>query len=84
MSELDLINVGCKNVQYYSLINNYGFRFTFENTKYDLRHWLNVYGASVDFWSLTGKDLKTNEYVSIKEVRTFEQAIEYFKNRKEK
>mgnify|MGYP003305663904 CR=1 FL=1 len=51
--EKALIEAGCENVKGYVLVNNYGFTFTKNGTKYDLRHWLNVYGADVDYWDIS-------------------------------
>ena len=81
-NENTLIEIGLENVDYYSLINNYGFHFQHNNVKYDLRHWLNVYGASVDYWGLYGRDLKTNEYTSQQSFDTFDEAVEYLKKLK--
>lgn len=44
--------LGVEKFSYYSLINNYGYTFIYNNIKYDLRHVLNVYGARVDMWDL--------------------------------
>ncbi len=66
-----LIEAGCENVRPYTLINNYGFTFTKNGTKYDLRHWQNVYGAEVDFWDISGLKGAFN---------TFEAALEIIKD----
>lgn len=55
-----LIENGATDIGYYLLVNNYGYTFFHNGTKYDLRHWLNAYGSSCDFWDimLLGKDYK--------------------------
>ena len=43
---------GMTDIKYYMLINNEGYTFTDkEGRRCDLRHWRNVYGSEVDFWS---------------------------------
>lgn len=63
---------GAQEVKPYTLINNEGYTFTKDGIKYDLRHWLNIYGAEVDFWSVGGNRTE-------KEAGTFEDAIEIIK-----
>lgn len=64
-----------ENLEQYSLINNYGFKFTINGLKYDLRHVLNVYGAETDFWTLANKDKKIG-------FDTFEEVLEALKEMK--
>ena len=54
--EESLKNVGAENIEAYTLINNHGVKFTKKGVKYDLRHWLNLYGTDVDFWKLSSSD----------------------------
>lgn len=80
MFESDRIKIaleesGCENINDYSLINNYGFTFKKKGNRYDLRHWLNVYGASVDFWEIHALDTKESF-----EGKTLEEALEEIKN----
>lgn len=44
--------MGIRDFSYYSLVNNYGYTFSYKGVKYDSRHWLNCYGSSCDFWQL--------------------------------
>lgn len=37
----------------YSLVSNYGYKIKFKNKEYDLRHWLNCYGAEVNYWEIS-------------------------------
>ena len=79
--EQDLRNAGCENVNSYMLVNNYGYTFTKGDVKFDLRHWLNVYGADVDYWSLDGHQIDTKDYVRLDKstFNTFDEALEFIK-----
>lgn len=44
--------MGLSEISSYMLVNNYGYTFKYKGVLYDLRHWLNCYGADVDYWSL--------------------------------
>ena len=70
LNELKALNLN--DLEQYSLINNYGFIFTINGLKYDLRHVLNVYGAETDFWTLTTKDKEIG-------FDTFEEVLETLK-----
>ena len=56
MTSQMLIDAGCTNVKYYALINNDGYTFVKNGVRYDVRHWLNCYGADVDYWSIHNLD----------------------------
>lgn len=60
--------IGIEEVKHYTLINNEGYTFTKHGKKYDLRHWRNVYGAEVDFWSVGGNGTERS-------CDTFDEAI---------
>lgn len=79
--EDELRNAGCENVDGYMLVNNYGYTFTKGDIKYDLRHWLNCYGADVDYWSLNGHKIGTKDYVKLDKgtFKSFEEALEFIK-----
>lgn len=47
-------------VEPYSLVNNYGLAFEYEGVRYDVRHWLNVYGMDVDYIDVTSRDRPGN------------------------
>lgn len=48
---------GAQEIRYYSLINNSGYVFTLDGSRYDLRHWRNIYGVEVDHYNyVTTKD----------------------------
>ena len=40
----------CKNIKSYELVNNYGYTFTLDDRKYDVRFWANLYGMSPNEW----------------------------------
>lgn len=40
------------NIKYYMLVNNDGYTFEYKGFKFDLRHWVNVYGVKTNFYSL--------------------------------
>ena len=44
---------GVKKVEPYSLINNWGVRFTKNGKSYDLRRWVNCYGCDLG-WGIDG------------------------------
>ena len=79
--EQELRNAGCENVDSYMLVNNYGYTFTKGDVKFDLRHWLNVYGEDVDYWSLDGHKIDTKDYVKLDKSTfdTFDEALEFIK-----
>lgn len=51
-----IVNNGGKIVKEYVLVSNYGYIVEVDDKKYDIRHWLNVYGASCDIWSALPED----------------------------
>lgn len=52
LNDLSLIN-GVSEVEYYTLINNYGATFKKNGKKYDLRRWANCYGVDCG-WGVFG------------------------------
>ena len=50
-----LSEYGCTNIQPYTLVNNSGLTFDYNEQHYDARHWRNVYGVSTNYWSIVGK-----------------------------
>lgn len=69
--ETALKSIGCKDINRYDLVNNYGYTFTKDGVKYDLRHWLNCYGEAVDYWELSKVE---------KCFDTFKDVIEFIKS----
>ena len=63
------------------LVNNYGYTFTKGDVKFDLRHWLNVYGEDVNYWSLDGHQIDTKDYVKLDKSTfdAFDEALEFIK-----
>ena len=47
-----LLKHGATNLNFYMLINNDGFNFELNGVKYDLRHFRNIYGASVNYFKI--------------------------------
>ena len=43
---------GATEIERYSLINNYGYRFKIDGIKYDIRFWANCYGAELNVWRI--------------------------------
>lgn len=41
-----------KLIEEYSLVSNYGYVVELNGKRYDLRHWLNVYGVDTDYWNI--------------------------------
>ena len=39
-------------VDSYQLVNNYGYHIDYKGHRFDLRHWLNVYGERFDYWDI--------------------------------
>ena len=57
---------GAKDIESYDLINNYGYRFTIDGVKYDIRFWANCYGTAINKWrihSCTKND--SGEYIQM-------------------
>lgn len=44
---------GATEIESYSLISNYGYRFKIDGIKYDIRFWANCYGASLNRWEIS-------------------------------
>lgn len=66
---------GCKDISTYSLVNNYGFKFTYNNVTYDLRYWRNCYGVELNYWDASAESNADNNLVKqnksiIKEIVT--------------
>jgi hypothetical protein len=59
----------------YSLVNNYGYTFSIGQNRSDIRHNLNVYGASVDYWDITvfypNNKAKSLNFDSIEKLKFF-------------
>lgn len=49
---IKLQEIGCENVESYSLCSNYGYTFSKGGVKYDLRCWENCYGVYGGGWSV--------------------------------
>lgn len=47
-----LEEIGASNIKFYMLVNNDGYTFEYKGVKFDLRHWVNVYGVETNFYSL--------------------------------
>jgi hypothetical protein len=47
-----LIEIGCTNIEAYTLVSNYGYTFSKGGVKYDLRYWENCYGVYGGGWSV--------------------------------
>lgn len=45
-----LEQVGCTNIERYTLVSNYGYRFSKGGIEYDLRYWENCYGVYGGGW----------------------------------
>lgn len=39
-------------VETYQLVNNHGYYINYKGHRFDLRHFLNVYGQETDFWNM--------------------------------
>ena len=67
-----LKEAGAQEVEHYTLINNDGYTFNKGGKKYDMRHWINMYGGDVDFWSIGGNGTERS-------CGTFQEAVEIIK-----
>lgn len=45
-------------IREYNLVNNYGYIVKVYDKEVDIRHWLNMYGAEVNYWD---SNLKTTD-----------------------
>ena len=43
---------GAKDIKGYCLVSNYGYTFTIDDAKYDIRFWANCYGSSPNKWCI--------------------------------
>jgi hypothetical protein len=73
----DLLKTSGLTYEPYSLINNHGYHITHNGTRYDLRHWLNLYGESVNYWTIHAKDTRSK---MIQEDITADALIEIMNN----
>lgn len=48
------------DLRYYMLINNDGFTFNYRGFRFDLRHWVNVYGVETNQFSLMNNATPNN------------------------
>ena len=60
-----LESLGLSDISGYTLVNNYGYTFNYKGQRYDARHWLNVYGADVDYWDIMPNNVELNEALNI-------------------
>ena len=79
--EKKLQELGFEEVKWYGLINNDGYTFKKNDIKYDLRHWVNCFGAEVNFWSLSGWVDGSRENVKLDKSSfdTFDEALNFIK-----
>jgi hypothetical protein len=56
MERQAIVDNGGTIVDSYSLVSNYGYMVEVDGKRYDIRHWLNVYGASCDIWTALPDD----------------------------
>lgn len=68
---------GCDEFQVknYMLSSNYGYDITYKGHRFDLRHWLNLYGVDVDYWSIWGITTKGINTINVSKDTTKEQLI---------
>lgn len=65
---------GVEDVKPYTLINNYGWTFTKNGKHYDLRRWVNCYGADLG-WQVFGTKAEEDTH-GFDHVEKVEYAIE--------
>lgn len=46
---------GAKDIEGYTLINNYGYTFTIDRIPFDVRFWANCYGCYIGKWQVSAK-----------------------------
>ena len=46
-------NYGCTEVKPYSLVNNHGYTFKYNEVSYDIRFWRNCYGVELNYWDVS-------------------------------
>ena len=70
--ELEKID-GVKNVEYYGLVNNYGYTLEKNGKQFDIRRWVNCYGADLK-WGIEemhrkeGSDFKGGTGLTLEQV----------------
>lgn len=51
-----LAKIGCTDIEPYTLVNNYGYKFSKGGVVYDLRYWENCYGVYGGGWSVNSTE----------------------------
>lgn len=49
---------GATNIESYVLVSNYGYRFSIQDKKHDVRFWANCYGCYIGSWSCSIKEIE--------------------------
>jgi hypothetical protein len=62
-------------VDIYQLVNNHGYYINYKGHRFDLRHWLNVYGQETDFWNMWSNTTSTFKTKDVNENITHEDLI---------
>ena len=67
----------CKDftIDIYQLVNNHGYYINYKGHRFDLRHWLNVYGERVDFWNMWSNTTDTTTTKRVDKDITHEDLI---------
>lgn len=73
-----LKNIGCTDIRPYTLVNNYGYRFSKGGVGYDLRYWENCYGVYGGGWRVDpdNRGFQGSPHFGA----DFDAAIEWIKN----
>lgn len=58
-----LETIGAKEIEYYLLVNNWGFTFKYHDVEFDARFWENCYGTSPMIWTISHSKKTDNQFL---------------------
>lgn len=72
--------IGCTNIESYTLVSNFGYRFSKGGVNYDLRYWENCYGVYGGGWSVFPTKRNGQYVVCPSFDDDFDGVVEWIKN----
>lgn len=81
LNELTMLQeIGCTDIERYTLVNNYGYTFTKGGIQYDLRYWNNCYGVYGGGWSVNATDVRNQPTRCPSFDNDFDGVVEWIEN----
>lgn len=75
-----LAAIGCRDIEPYTLVNNYGYKFSKGGVKYDLRYWENCYGVYGGGWRVDTALTESHNVRCPSFGENFDKVVEWIKN----